>query len=347
VRFAEALLAWFDENRLDRPWRDRSDPYEIWVSEVMLQQTRSETVGRFYERFLERFPTVEALAVAPVEDVLAAWSGLGYYRRARQLHQAARLVHEGGGKLPTTVEELLELPGIGPYTAAAIASIAFCQPTPVLDGNVERVLSRVEAMRENPRAASGRRRLLAWAGDAIDPLRPGDFNQALMELGSTICTPRNPACPACPLLSECAAAREGSPEMYPRLPKRSKPTLEKRLAVVVRNDGRILMSRRADDARQLAGVWELPWIVCSDDDPVSALEERYGGSWELKPVGRTVRHSITSRQLEVSVATGDWHPPEFDSIAEAEHLGWLEERSLDNVPTTSLVGKALAVLADS
>ncbi len=246
--------------------------------------------------------------------------------------------------MPETADALLELPGVGPYTAAAVASIAYGEPVPVVDGNVERVLARVEAMEENARTASGRRRLLRRAELSLDQLRPGDFNQALMELGATICTPKRPDCQACPVSGACSGFRNGRAEDYPVLPKRAKPTREQRLAVAVRNDGRLLMSRRPDDARQLAGVWELPWVLQSDEAPTDTLSERYGGAWRLDAARVTVRHSITTRSLEVAVATGDWQAPEANTVAEANHLCWLEERDLESVPTTSLVTKALAAL---
>src|SRR4051794_9600327 len=182
------------------------DPYGIWLSEVMLQQTRVEVVLPYYARFLERFPTVRHLAATPLEDVLALWSGLGYYRRARQLHAAAQRVAAAGGDFPQTLEGLRALPGIGDYTAAAVASIAFGVAAPVLDGNVERVLSRWLAVSENPKESQARRRLLAAAESLLDPRRPGDSNQALMELGATLCTPRKPKCLFCPIAGGCRAA---------------------------------------------------------------------------------------------------------------------------------------------
>src|SRR4051812_29289561 len=214
MRPAEALLTWFDQHRRDLPWRRTSDPYRIWLSEVMLQQTRVETVLPFYTRFLERFPTVGDLARAEVEEVLTLWSGLGYYRRARPPHPAPPPIARVGG-VSSTVEGLLALPGIGAYTAAAVASIAFGVAAPVMDGNVERVLSRCLALDQDPRVSGARRQLLAAAAELLDPARPGDSNQALMELGATLCSPRRPKCLLCPLRPGCRAAREGDPEIYP------------------------------------------------------------------------------------------------------------------------------------
>src|SRR4051794_28541882 len=289
MRQAEALLTWFDQHRRDLPWRRTSDPYKIWLSEVMLQQTRVETVLPFYNRFLERFPTVEDLARAEVEDVLASWSGLGYYRRARQLHAAARRIAEAGS-FPATVEGLLALPGVGAYTAAAVASIAFGVAAPVMDGNVERVLSRCLALAEDPRASGPRQRLLAAAAGLLDPRRPGDSNQALMELGATLCSPRRPKCLLCPLHPECRASREGDPELYP-LPKAKRAGERHRLLVAVVEDARgVLLFRRPEDSSLLAGTWELPWVTLERDgvaeaidDPGAALAGRYGGRWTLGP----------------------------------------------------------------
>jgi len=339
----DRLLAWFDAHRRELPWRARTDPYGIWISEVMLQQTRVETALPYYQSFLEKFPCVEALAGAPLDTVLAAWSGLGYYRRARQLHRAAQILVERGGEFPDSVEGLLELPGIGPYTAAAIASIAYGTVVPVIDGNVERVLSRLEAFGENPRSAAGRRRLLAAAGSLIDPQRPGDFNQALMELGARVCKPRNPDCSSCPLAEECRALRAGDVVAYPALPPRRKPTREQRQAVVVRRSGRLLLARRPDDAQLMAGVWELPWVRSTDGDPGNALRQRYGGEWRLQRPEANVRHSVTHRSLEVAVCRGEWAPL-ADSVAEASELAWVGENEIDKLPTTSLIDKALAAI---
>jgi len=207
---ARPLLAWYDRDKRPLPWRDQPDPYRIWLSEVMLQQTRIEAVRGYYDRFLERFPTVEALAAAPLDAVLHAWAGLGYYSRARNLHRAAQMVaFERGGRFPDTADELAELPGVGRYTAGAIASIAFGRRAPVVDGNVARVLSRLAGLAGDVRSPVVSRRLWALAAEWIDAERPGDFNQALMELGETICVPRSPDCARCPVRARCAAHRQG------------------------------------------------------------------------------------------------------------------------------------------
>jgi len=348
MRRGDALLAWFDQHRRDLPWRRTSDPYKIWLSEVMLQQTRVETALPFYTRFLERFPTVEDLARAELTEVLALWSGLGYYRRARQLHAAAREI-AAAGAFPSTVEGLLALPGVGAYTAAAVASIAFGVAAPVMDGNVERVLSRCLAMEEDPRASGPRRRLLAAAAGLLDPRRPGDGNQALMELGATLCTPRNPKCLLCPLLPGCRAAREGDPERYPT-PKAKREAERRRLLVaVVENGAGVLLFRRPDDSTLLAGTWELPWTTLERDGvaesgaPGDALAGRYGGRWTLGPRAAGVRHGITYRDLEVDVHRAElaWGGEVRDGMA----AGFFDAAGRAGLPLSSLVGKVLGALS--
>ena len=333
------LLDWYETDRRELSWRGRSDPYEIWVSEIMLQQTRAETVERYYEPFLARFPTVADLARADEDEVLAAWSGLGYYRRARQLHAAARAVADAGGELPSTIAELRSLPGIGAYTAAAIASLAFGIPEPVLDGNVERVLSRYGAVEEEPKRAAGRDALLELAHRLMAPDRPGDFNQAMMELGARLCTPRRPGCDSCPLAVDCIAREQGTQDLFPLRGPRPATVREAWVAVVVRRDDAVLLARRSSTAGLLAGMWELPGVPDTGDTE-AALAERYGGCWKLESTAGRFRHAITHRSLTVNVHPGRWEPGE---IAEPGRLEWFREGRIDSIPTTSMVGKALAV----
>ena len=262
--FRRNLLAWYHANRRDLPWRRTRDPYAIWVSEIMLQQTRVAVVIDRYTAFLDRFPTVEVLAAAPEQDVLALWSGLGYYRRARMLHKAAQfVVNECAGALPATAAELRLLPGVGAYTAAAIASIAHNERVAVVDGNVERVLCRLEgwAADESTAATAFRRRVEAAADELVDPARPGDFNQAMMELGATLCLPRSPQCAACPVAAGCITRGEHKTQPRP-------PMVNRQIgcALVLRNGRRhgnadareVLLEQRADSNSVMPGLWQLP-----------------------------------------------------------------------------------------
>ncbi len=240
------------------PWRGSRDPYAIWVSETMLQQTRVETVRGYFARFLARFPDVRALAAAETDDVLKLWEGLGYYRRARNLHAAARLVAERG-RFPGTAAEWAALPGVGPYTAAAVASICDDEPEPVVDGNVTRVAMRLRAAPGDGRDAREKARIAAWLRPAVAAFgAPGDFNQAVMELGETLCAPQAPQCLLCPLRAACRAFAEGDPERYPeRRPAKETP-VRRLFAFVVRDAaGRVLLAQRPETGL-LGGLWELP-----------------------------------------------------------------------------------------
>jgi A/G-specific adenine glycosylase len=342
VRPARLLLDWFERHRRDLPWRRTGDPYRIWVSEVMLQQTRVETVLPYYQRFLKRFPTLRDLAGAEIEEVLALWSGLGYYRRARQLHAAARQVVAAGGGFPSSAEELLQLPGVGAYTAAAVASIAFRQVVPVLDGNVERVLSRRLALAGDPRRGAARRELLAAAASLLDRERPGDSNQALMELGATLCTPRRPQCLLCPLRAGCRAAAAGEPERYPQARQRRQVERRRLVAAVVESAAGVLLFRRPEGSPLLAGTWELPWAEAGEA-PEEALAARYGGRWQLGPPLARVRHGITFRDLEVAV-----HRARLEAageVREAPEAGWFDESGRAALPLSSLIVKVMKAVA--
>ncbi|MCS6846329.1 MAG: A/G-specific adenine glycosylase [Anaerolineae bacterium] len=250
---ASRLLRWFDRHKRDLPWRrEPRDPYHVWLSEVMLQQTQVATVIPYFERWVRRFPTLDALAAAPLDEVLKLWEGLGYYARARNFHAAAQIVvRDYGGQLPRTVEGLMALPGVGRYTAGAIASLAFGARAPVLDGNVRRVLSRVFGLGRPSEAE-----LWALAESLLPQDRTGAFNEALMELGATICTPRAPQCSACPLRTMCKAYASGDPEAYPAKPaKRATPHYEVLTAVIIDSAGRVLLGRRPRDGL-LGGLWE-------------------------------------------------------------------------------------------
>jgi len=312
-KFRRRLLAWYQRHRRDLPWRANRDPYRVWLSEIMLQQTRVAAVIEHYQEFLRRFPTVEKLAAAREASVLATWSGLGYYRRARMLHAAAKIVvREYAGRFPTTVEGWRALPGIGRYTAAAIASIAFDQPVAVVDGNVERVLQRVSGTR-----LSGEE-LWDAANDLLNTKRPGDFNQAMMELGAVVCTPRAPGCLTCPVVELCVTRGETALKAKPaRQNKR-----EIHYALVRRDgdrrDGEVFLIRRPPDASLMPGMWELP-----------ELTNRNGaGSPSF-----TLRHSITTTDYTVRV----WHaavPARIDGK-------WIPTGRVGQVALTGLAQKIL------
>nr|MBR4281145.1 A/G-specific adenine glycosylase [Clostridia bacterium] len=257
ARIAPLLLAWYDRHARTLPWRSIHDPYRTWVSETMLQQTRVETVIGYYDRFLQRFPTVADLAAAPEDDVLKLWEGLGYYSRARNLHKGAKQVMEDfGGQIPSDLEHLRRISGIGPYTAGAIASIAFDQPVPAVDGNVIRVVSRLAGIRENVGIPSVRRTLELNAASIVPADRPGDFNQALMDLGATICTPGTPACEKCPLQVLCDAFSAGDAEDLPILPRKNPPKVLDYAVCLIFSGGRVLMRQRTEAL--LHGLWVFP-----------------------------------------------------------------------------------------
>ena len=304
--FRRRLLGWYDRDARDLPWRRTRDPYAIWLSEIMLQQTRVAAVIEHYDEFLRRFPTVNALARAKEAQVLAAWSGLGYYRRARMLHAAARkVVRELDGEIPSTAATLRELPGIGRYTAAAIASIAFGESAAVVDGNVERVLQRITGQRLEGE------RVWITANELLAPRRPGDFNQAMMELGATVCLPRGPLCLTCPLNPLCATRGE--------LPALEKMARQKKRVIHYALDWRenkVFLVQRPRDASLMAGMWELP-----------ELESRNGHD-ELF----SVRHSITVTDYSVRVWRG----------AAANRQGrWIPFTRLKQTALTGLARKIL------
>jgi A/G-specific adenine glycosylase len=334
------LLDWFTANRRDLPWRRTRDPYAVWISEAMLQQTRVEVVVPYYERFLARLPDVRALAEAAEEEVLALWSGLGYYRRARSLRAAARrLVDDHGGVFPRTRSELLELPGVGPYTAGAILSIAFGLSEPLVDGNVARVLSRLFGLREPVGSGASTRRLWALADDLVPARGAGDWNQALMELGATVCTSASPVCSACPLRASCVALREDAVSELPRRVARRAPVDVQLEVLVVRRGRAVLLVRRPERGR-MAGLWELPTREVVDEGGEGA------GLWPgahvvLAQRGETLRpvkHSITHHRIraEVRAATLDEAGP-----PETVESCWAAPEELRELALTGLSRKVL------
>jgi A/G-specific adenine glycosylase len=253
-----SLLAWFADNARDMPWRRTRDPYAIWVSEVMLQQTQVDTVIPYYHRFMETFPTIDRLASTHLDRLLKIWEGLGYYTRARNLHKAARAVVENhGGQIPDDLDALLSLPGVGRYTAAAVGSIAFGLAAAVLDGNVIRVLSRLDCIKDDPSKPKNRDKLWQRAEDLLDSAHPGDFNQAMMELGATVCLPRNPLCLTCPIAAACIARARGLQDKLPVRKKAAKLPLRVVAVGLIWKSGKLLIDKRKPEGL-LGGLWEFP-----------------------------------------------------------------------------------------
>jgi A/G-specific adenine glycosylase len=334
------LLDWYRRNRRELPWRRTSDPYGIWVSEVMLQQTTVRAVAPYYEAFLARFPDVFALAEAPEEDVLASWSGLGYYHRARNLHRGARhIVEKHGGVFPRTLETALAVPGVGLYTASAVLSIAYGVPLPVVDGNVRRVLARLHALRGPEWLRDGPYYNLAE--EHLERESPGDWNQAVMELGATVCTPRRPACPACPLRAPCRARAEGRPEDLPESRRRRAPVEVTVAAVVVERRGRVLLVRRGE-GRLMGRFWEVPQTSLESRglaDLVDEVRARHGLEVEPGELVARARHAITFRRIRVEAYRGRLRrePPR-----DPERFVWAGPDELAALPMSSLTRKVIA-----
>ena len=306
---AEALLAWYDIHRRDLPWRakrgKRADPYHVWLSEIMLQQTTVQAVGRYYREFLRRWPKVEDLAAAPQDDVLAAWAGLGYYARARNLHKAAKVVAgDLGGCFPETAEGLRKLPGIGTYTSGAIAAIAFDEREAAVDANAERVIARLFAVEEPmPKAKRELRRLTQ---DLVPEKRAGDFAQALMDLGAMLCTPKKPNCTACPWTRSCEARRQGIVEQLPvKAAQRERPLKRGAAFVVCDRTGAVLLVKRLENGL-LGGMLEPPigpWTDAFPSRKEALLQAPFAAAWEKR--SGIVRHGFTHFELEIEVYAAD------------------------------------------
>jgi len=342
-----SLLRWYRANQRDLPWRRTRDPYAIWISETMLQQTRVEAVIPYYERFLDRFPDVAALADADADDVLGAWAGLGYYSRARNLQAAARQVAQShGGRLPDDVDALRALPGIGRYTAGALASIAFDRPEPIVDGNVARVLSRLLGIREDIKSPAVVRRLWDEAAALAKGPSPGDLNQALMELGATVCVPGEPRCPRCPLRRQCDAQRAGDAAALPVQTKKPPVKSVAAAAAWLPRRGKVLAVRRPPQGL-LGGMWELPGgELEAREEPAAglhrALRERVGlRVRSAEYVGR-VDHLFTHRRLRLHLFRCD-APEGRTRLAGFDAHRWLSPKALATLPHAATMRKALAL----
>lgn len=355
--FVASLLAWFDADALELPWRGTDDPYHIWLSEIMLQQTQIDTVRPYYRRFLENYPTLSDLARASLADVLKLWEGLGYYSRARRLHQTAqRICHDYGGQFPQTVPELMRLPGIGRYTAGAIASIAFDVPVPVLDGNVQRVLTRLQDIAEDVSQPATQKMLWRIAGEYTPAQRPGDYNQALMELGQRVCTPRQPGCTICPVANFCLARARGTQQARPVKPRRT-PTPHHHVAAgIIRDEeGRILIAQRLPKGL-LAGLWEFPGGKQEGDETLPQtlqreLREELAIEVEVLEHVISVKHAFTHMRITLHAyacrylgATPPYTRPQNLEVAS---WAWIKDDEFDRYAFGKADRLVIAHLAES
>ncbi len=345
---ADALVLWYQAERRDLPWRRTRDPYAIWISEVMLQQTRVEVVRGRWERFLARFPDLPRLAGAPLEEVLAEWAGLGYYRRPRQLHAAARQVMaEHRGRLPSSSRLLRRLPGFGPYTAGAVASIAFGEAVPAVDGNVQRVIGRLLALPEDPRTAAGAKIVADTIRGLLRHGEPAILNQGLMELGAVRCLPRQPLCEGCPWSGECRAHELGNVEDYPPRRKRPSKVEVASYAAVHEVEGRFLLRRRSREAHN-EGLWEFPTAPWHEGSPdahrarrlLASLGRSLGLEWTLVEDLGTVHHTITRHRITLV----PWRV-EGDPVAASEDLRWVDPEGMKALGLTAAAARIRRLLA--
>ena len=348
---AARLAVWYRDNRRDLPWRRSRNPYRVWISEIMLQQTQVATVIPYYRAFLRRFPTLRTLAAAGEEEVLSAWSGLGYYRRARHVHAAARRIQaRHGGRFPADFDALRRLPGIGRYTAGALGSIAFGLREAALDGNAERVLTRLMALRGDPARTEVRKVLEETARAMMQEIDPADINQALMELGALVCRPIDPLCPRCPLTRSCRARWAGRAEDFPQHPPTRKVRSHRAVVAVIRKGGRYL-ERRRNRGEMMAGLWEFPGDLLLPAESMSTGLARVGRERlgrELhggKSLARFTQH-ITTRRIEVSAfaATVSERFPAYGKAAAATR--WLAPPDIRKLPHGSATARLLEVISE-
>ncbi len=344
-RLAHNIAAWFEKSPRDLPWRKTYDPYGVWIAEIMLQQTQVDTVVPYYQRFLARFPSLRSLAHAKEDDVLLLWSGLGYYSRARNLLRAARtILTEHQGHIPSETAILKQLPGIGLYTAGAIASIAYNQPTPIVDGNVARVLSRIYALPDSPDSTAGKKVLWSLSDALVRSATPRSLNQGMMELGALICAPRSPRCADCPVKRCCMAKREGAPEKYPiSSDKTTIKNIREYFAVITRN-GRVLMAKRRPDVHY-AGLWDLPRIE-SRNGRMSAVSASFQSQCGLAVNGMKVldrrEYGIMNRRVEAVFLACPYKGKPAPAGDYVEYR-WIEFNNLENHAIPAPVRKFLDI----
>lgn len=333
--FTNTILGWYDQGHRDLPWRRTQDPYRIWISEIMLQQTRAETVVSYYERFLARYPTVQDLASAPEEELLKAWEGLGYYSRARSLQKAAKaIVSQYGGQLPADLDKLRALPGVGDYTAGAIASIAFGIPAAAVDGNVERVLCRWDAITDEVGTPAVRRQIAARAQALVPRDRPGAFANAMMEMGATMCTPKNPRCLLCPVREGCLGFAQGIAQELPRKAKKKAQRVENRAVLLVFCDNRVLIVKRQE--KLLGGLFVFPDVL-EESDPARlcrALEALGIRAAYDEKLGHA-RHVFTHLIWEMDV-----HAVVADEMTQVPGGQWVTRQELAALPLPTAVKAA-------
>jgi len=344
---AKCLLTWFEKSKRDLPWRRTKDPYAILVSEIMLQQTQAQTVIPYFERFMDKFPSLQVLAEAEEEEVFRLWSGLGYYRRARNLQATAgKIVTEFDGKFPETRKGLLTLPGIGPYTAGALLSIAFGQPEPLVDGNVERVLSRVLLLDDDLATTSGKKRIWELAGDFVPKDYPGQFNQSLMELGATICFPTTPKCSDCPLGRFCRAHLDGNPEALPVKSKSNRKEKVSEVVLIIRHQNRWLLIDHNEE-ELYDGLWQFPWAWQKKGDrnrksTIRRLAASVGADpGNAEPV-LEIKHAVTYRSI-----TTQFYRLEISKKLTPRNgvsLRWVSPEDIGNEALPSYQKKALQAL---
>jgi A/G-specific adenine glycosylase len=348
--FRRRLLAWYAKHKRDLPWRRSQDPYRVWISEVMLQQTTVAAVKPYFERFINEFPTVERLSAADESQILRLWEGLGYYRRARGLHAAAKqIVAEHGGQFPRDVTTLQTLPGIGRYTAGAIASIAYNQRTPILEANTIRLLARLLAYADDPTKSPGQKLLWQMAEEILPRTSMAEFNQALMELGSLVCTPANPRCEACPVTAHCEAFQLDAQNKIPKAAQKIKFTNLREAAVVISKNGQVLVRQCGPDERW-AGLWDFPRFQTAAEGPHYVHEELIAKVREqtgviVKP-GRlltTIKHGVTRYRI-----TLDCYAAAFKSgrVTSIKTVRWICRGELNELPL-STTGRRLANLVDN
>jgi len=349
AKLRRRLLAWYAKHERDLPWRRSRNPYRVWVSEIMLQQTQVATVRDYFVRFVRALPNVRRLAAADEVEVLRLWEGLGYYRRARQLHAAAKvIVAEHGGHLPRDVEALRALPGIGRYTAGAIASIAFDQRAPILEANTIRLLARLVGYRDDPLQAAGQRVLWQTAEDILPRKDVARFNQALMELGSLVCRPSEPQCDACPLVELCVANELGLQQQIPRAKAKQRYAELHEAAVVVGKNGRVLV-RQCGEGERWAGLWDFPRFALATEEPRNARDEiidkvrrQTGVTCAPATLLTTIRHGVTRYRITLDCYAADFASGRLHS-ANGSPLRWIAAANLADLPL-STTGRKLSRL---